>query len=277
MSDRRLTPANGRVAATSLKGQVKAEAFVDGVWRQIAEPVADILATPGGRRDRQALYGEHVLVLEDHQGFAFIQAARDGYCGYLRSADLSRATEPSHWVSARSTHLYSEPDIKSPDMAALSFGSYLTIVATHDRFLETDGGLFAPKQHLTAAGQVLDDPVTVAALFLGTPYLWGGDGYAGIDCSGLVQVAHLACGISCPGDSDLQASELGAPLPGDAPLQRGDLLFWKSHVALCVDDRIMLHANAHDMAVAYEPITEAITRIAAQGEGPVTARKRIGS
>jgi cell wall-associated NlpC family hydrolase len=131
-----------------------------------------------------------------------------------------------------------------------------------------------PKPHLRPISHPFRDPVTVAQLFFGTPYLWGGNSAFGIDCSGLVQAALLACGIACPGDSDLQAA-LGNTVPDDAPMLRGDLIFWKGHVAMVVDDQTLIHANAHHMAVAYEPIDAAIARIKAQGGGTVTGRRRL--
>ncbi|MEP1253251.1 MAG: NlpC/P60 family protein, partial [Alphaproteobacteria bacterium] len=86
--------------------------------------------------------------------------------------------------------------------------------------------------------------------------------------SGLVQAALLACGISCPGDSDMQESAFPT---AKLPYQRGDLLFWKGHVAMVCTPDMLIHANAHHMAVAYEAIPDAIARIAQQGDGPVTA------
>ncbi len=74
----------------------------------------------------------------------------------------------------------------------------------------------------------------------------------------------------------MQQAELGVLLPDDAPLQRGDLLFWKGHVAWVADPDTLIHANAFHMAVSYEPLHDAIQRIEAQGDGPVTARKRLG-
>ncbi len=164
--------------------------------------------------------------------------------------------------------------MKLPPRGRLPFGAGVTAGERRGGWLATgDGWLFA--RHLRPAGAPMDDPVAVAELFFGTPYLWGGNTGDGIDCSGLVQAACLACGIACPGDSDLQESALGAPLADDAPLRRGDLLFWKGHVAWVADAGRILHANAFQMAVAYEAIPAAIARIEAQGDGPVTARRRL--
>lgn len=273
--DRRLTPANGRVAHVSLQGQVTAERFVTGTWRRIAVPLVDILARPDGPRDRQILMGARVLVLEETGEFAFIQAARDGYVGYIRRDTLCPDAEATHWVSAPATHLYPEPSIKSREIALLSMNARLTIAADHGKFLETTEGAYVYARHVRPVGDWAEDPVSVAAGLLGTPYLWGGDSRSGIDCSGLVQAAMSACGVLCPSDSDLQQAGFGHPLAkGEAP-RRGDLVFWKGHVAFVSGPDQILHANAHAMAVTYEGMEAAIKRIEAAGEGKPTAMKRV--
>jgi cell wall-associated NlpC family hydrolase len=103
--------------------------------------------------------------------------------------------------------------------------------------------------------------------------LWGGKTSLGIDCSGLVQVALQAAGIPCPRDSDMQELALGK-LSSLGELRRGDLVFWKGHVAIARDGETLLHANAHAMAVAIEPAAAAIARIKAAGSD-VTSVKRI--
>jgi cell wall-associated NlpC family hydrolase len=116
------------------------------------------------------------------------------------------------------------------------------------------------------------DFVAVAETLLGAPYLWGGKTSLGIDCSGLVQIAIQAAGIEAPRDTYMQEAALGtaSPLAG---LKRGDLIFWKGHVALARDTATIIHANAHHMMVAIEPVAEAIARIKATGS--VTSVKRL--
>ncbi|RBI85527.1 NLP/P60 hydrolase [Rhodosalinus halophilus] len=271
MTDRRLTPANGRVAAAHLKGRLAAERFVEGEAAGVAAPLADLLAAPEGARDRQLLLGEAVTVYERCGGWAFVQAAKDGYVGYLLEKALGPPVAATHRVAARATHVYPAPDMKRRERMALSLGARLAVTGTDGRFSETPLG-FVPRAHLAPAELSENDPVSVAERFMGTPYLWGGNSAFGIDCSGLVQAALLACGIACPGDTDMQES-LGTAAQG--PPRRGDLLFWKGHVALVRDAETLVHANAHHMAVTIEGIAEAIDRIAAQGEGPVTAHRRL--
>ncbi|TCP60070.1 cell wall-associated NlpC family hydrolase [Rhodovulum bhavnagarense] len=275
MTDRRNSFANGRVAAADLRGQVTADQFVDPVMHRVTLPLTDLRAAPDGARDRQLVLGEGVEVLEFREGHAFGRAIRDGYVGYVPAAALSAdVPDPTHIVAVPASHAYSAPNLKSPEICALSFGARLRVVSASGAFFETAQGWFLPKPHLRPANAPFADPVTVAQMFFGAPYLWGGNSIWGLDCSALVQMAHLACHRPCPGDSDQQARDLGNALPEGTPPARGDLLFWKGHVALVVDPEVMIHANAHTMSVAYERIPEAIARIEAQGDGPVTAHKR---
>ncbi|MDA0961508.1 MAG: NlpC/P60 family protein [Proteobacteria bacterium] len=243
MTDRRLTPhpdwATGADPAT------------------IAVPVADLLATPQGPRDRQLLMGEAVTVLGQKGGIAHVRAEKDLYHGFVADTALGPAATPTHRVAAPAAHAYAAPDIKSPDLLSLSFGARVTATAETEKFIETALG-HIPKQHLKPADSHEGDPAATALLFLGTPYLWGGNSRAGIDCSGLVQAALLACGTPCPGDSDLQARAFG---PATGPRRRGDLLFWKGHVAMALDDARLIHANAYHMATAIEDADTAVTRI----------------
>lgn len=271
--DRRLTPATPRAAHVSLRGKVAAAAYVEGEALRVVVPLADLLSAPGGGRERQLWLGDAFTVIDRDQGHTFGFAGKDGYCGWLPEAAVAPAPEPSHWVASVGTHAYPEPRVQAREAAALPMGARVAVLAGDGMWARTPQG-FVPARHLRALGEWEADPVAVALRFLGTPYLWGGNSRAGLDCSGLVQGAYLACGRPCPADSDLQQA-LGAPIAESAPLQRGDLLFWKGHVAMVVDGQNLIHANGHAMAVALEDIGGCTARILAQGGGGVTARRRF--
>ena len=270
--DRRLTPANGRVAFQGMEAPPPGVRLVPGQNMRITQPVVDLCAAPAGARDKQMLLGQGFTMLDIHDGWAFGFDPVDDYVGYLPQEVIAQAESPTHRLAVRQSHIYPQPDFKSREMASLSFLSELEVVGEVGRFAELASGGFVPLQHVEPLSWVAADAVTVAESFLGTPYLWGGNCGSGIDCSGLVQLALWAAGRACPRDSDMQES-LGADI--DGALQRGDLLFWKGHVAMVVDENRIIHANAHHMAVAYEGIEAAIIRIEAQGDGPVIARRRL--
>lgn len=292
MTDPRETPTNGRVAPADWRGRVAADRFVQPVLHRVCRSVAPLMRAPSGpdfRRERELVWGEGFAVLEERGGWCFGQAVRDGFVGYMRRACLGVARlVPTHRVAARSTCALPVPELKSPDEPlALSMNSLVTVCARHGAFAETDGhadpdrdlgrtpgALYIPVQHLVPIGSP-SDPVAEAARLLGVPYLWGGNSGFGVDCSGLVQMALLACGLPCPGDSDQQAARLGRPLGPDEPLRRGDLVFWRGHVAMMMDETRIIHANAHAMAVTEEPLADAAARIASAGEGDITIRRRV--
>ncbi|MBM2575414.1 C40 family peptidase [Jannaschia sp. Os4] len=278
--DPRLTPATPRAAAIELEGLVEAARYVRGTWRAVQQPLVNLCDAPRGPRASQLLYGERVRVIDERDGYAFAQAERDGYCGWILSGALGRDEVSTHWVAAPATHLYPKPEVKAPPEVALYFGSRVRVVGEAGAFLRVATGHYVPHAHLQPARARFGDPVGVADMFLGTPYLWGGSSRWGIDCSGLVQAALMACGIRCPRDSDQQQA-VGTAVE-DEP-RRGDLIFWRGHVGMIAGDGQVLHANAHHMAVAYEPLEEAVTRImaagsngggAGQGSGEVVALRR---
>lgn len=275
MSDPRSMMSNGRVAHASLEGQVDAERFVQGRWMMVQQPLVNVTDAPRGKRASQMVFGERFLALETSDGFAFGKCERDGYVGYVLAGGLTGAEDPTHWVIAPATHLYPKAKLKEPPDVALFFGSRVQVKGERDGYMRIHTGHFIPKPHLMPLKARFGDPSGVADLFLGTPYLWGGSSRWGMDCSGLIQTALLACGVDCPRDSDQQEASLGDLLPDDAPLQRGDLVFWKGHVGIMSDDATLLHANAHHMAVAYEPYEEAVARIAKDEFGEITSRKRV--
>lgn len=274
MTDRRALFAVDGYAAEELRGVVEAESYVIPSSASVFVPSMFLHAARGGPRDRQLLFGDRLDVLCEYRGWTFVRAMKDGYCGWARSFKLGPDAVPTHSVRVRHTYVYGETGFKRPPVQRLPFSSGVMVRRIAGRWAETPAGwIYA--EHLREISAPMEDPVAVASMFLGAPYLWAGNTGDGIDCSGLVQVACLACGIPCPGDSDQQEAALGTALAPGAGFRRGDLLFWRGHVAWVADAETLLHANAHTMTVAYEQLGQAIARIEAQGDGGVTSYRRI--
>jgi len=262
----RLTAARPDLAARSLEGKVAAARFVDGEPREVIEPHLALrrLPAPDAPLDTEVLMGERVTVFEtSEEGWAWGQLAGDGYVGFMPTSGLAvPGPAPTHRVSALRTLMFPAPSFKLPPIAGLPMGARLAVARIESRLARTASGGYVPAQHLAPVESREADFVAVAERFLGTPYLWGGKTSFGLDCSGLVQVALSACGIACPRDSDMQEAALGEVVT-DTLRRRGDLIFWKRHVAIARDAATMIHANAFHMAVAIEPIDQAIARIGA--------------
>jgi cell wall-associated NlpC family hydrolase len=275
--DPRIHPFRPEIAAKYLQGQVEAARFVEGARHAVVEPIAALRRTPSheARLDSQALLGERVVVYETtDEGWAWGQLESDGYVGWLSAnalGDVGRAA--THKVAVPRTLGFPGPDIKLTPAVALPMGASVAIVRQDERFAVTANGWHLPTTHLAPIKARQRDFVAMAEEFMHVPYLWGGKTSLGIDCSGLVQVALQAAGIPCPRDSDMQELALGK-LSSLGELRRGDLVFWKGHVGIARDGETLLHANAHHMAVAVEPATDAIARIKAAGSD-VTSVKRI--
>jgi cell wall-associated NlpC family hydrolase len=280
MDDPRLTPARGDIAAKYLEGKVSAARFVAGEEFEVAHALAPLCGAP--RSDAtlltQALKGERVTIYDrNSEGFAWGQLNGDGYVGWLPDAALVKpSAAPTHKVTALRTFAFPGPSIKLPPVETLPFGAKLNVAHGDGVFAVTREGWYLPRPHVSGIDPIETDFVAVAERFVGTPYLWGGKSSLGIDCSGLVQVALTAAGTGCPRDSDIQQEGLGRELSAaeTKKLQRGDLIFWKGHVAIVRDATTMVHANAHHMATVIENTAEAIARIKAAGSD-ILAIKRL--
>jgi len=274
--DSRLTLARPDLAAIGLEGIVRAARYAQTQARSCAAPAAAIRRGPNADTEQldQLLFGEAFDVLEATDGWAWGQARRDGYVGFVQAEQLGPlAPAPTHWVSAVRAYAFAQPNIKSRIVALYSINALVSVVEREDRFARCAGTGWFVERQLTPIGHDEPDPATVAERLVGAAYQWGGRESVGLDCSGLVQQALLACGWSFPRDTDLQAAK-GEPIEREA-LRRGDLVFWRGHVGMMQDETRLIHANAHHMAVTIEPLATAIERIGKTETGQPIGFRRM--
>jgi cell wall-associated NlpC family hydrolase len=246
---------------------------------EIVDPIAPMHVEPASSsmQTTQALLGEKINVFELRDGWLWCQLERDGYVGYIAAISTSdRLSSPTHRVAVPSTPMFPQPDIKSQPALMITMNAQLEVVSCDEKFARLSNGKFVSLQHLKSNSELETDFVEVAEKFLHVPYYWGGKTVQGLDCSGLVQTALQACGVHALRDSDMQEKQLGQNLMiNDLDgLRRGDLIFWKGHVGIMVDGRLLLHANGHHMMTVKEPLAEVVRRVALTGS-QVTSIKRF--
>lgn len=240
----------------------------------VVVPEVPLRAEPNqkARTVSQLALGEEFLLLDNVGGWAWGRSAHDDYVGYVPADTLGSVPAASHRVSVPLALVFAEPDIKAPVHARWPVAARFSATSEGD-FLATDQG-FVHIRHALPLGTTID-PIAMAERLIGLPYLWGGRGGGGIDCSGLVQVALDFAGIPCPRDSDMQRDAVGELLIEGAAFRRGDLVFFPGHVGLMVDESRLIHANAHWMAVTVEPLADVVARLAPTHDRPIIAHRRL--
>jgi cell wall-associated NlpC family hydrolase len=290
--DPRLNAIRADLADMRLYGKLDTRKFVEGAEGLVCQPVADLKETAdkNSTTQHQLLMGEEVLIFETSQEFCWVQSKRDGYMGYANAHTIERPgagpapASATHIVSAPVTFCYPYAELRSPPDWSLSMGSRVTINAYETlrgtRYGMLAGGGAIIEKHLRECDDHDNDFVKICELMLHTPYLWGGSSGFGIDCSALVQLSMRMCGREILRDTDMQAATLGEEIDPGKELQglrRGDLIFWRGHVAICWGDihKIphIIHASGHTMDVAIEPMQDAIDRISYLYEQPIGFRR----
>lgn len=233
-----------------------------------------------GRTETQALFGEPVQVLEQHDAWTRIVAPRQptprdprGYPGWVPTAQL-RAAPAFGGLLSGSVAIVTAPTVGLrglPTALELSFGTRLPVVeqAAGEVVVATPSGrpgrLPAGDVRIYASPLALPQPtgpaiVATAETFLGLRYLWGGTSGFGFDCSGLAHLVHRRHGLVIPRDSDAQAGE-GQPVER-ADLAAGDLVFFATnpssravtHTAICAGDGRILESPDSSGAVHVVPL-----------------------
>lgn len=277
--DPRVTPARDDLAARSLEGEIKVKKYADGIEHQLVCGLTNLYSHPDAKSETssQLLYGEFFTVYEIKNGWAWGQAKNDDYVGYCRADALTPDLFPTtHHVTSTCSHIYLEPDPKSPPVGQVFMMSNISVITEvpENGFVQLVDGNWIYATHIS--NNFGTKPVSEALKLLYAPYLWGGKSSIGIDCSGLIQLAFAATGISVPRDSDQQAKTLGTPLKDDDVPEQGDLAFFPGHVGFMLDDMHLLHANAHHMRVSIDPLRNVIDIVSFQTDKPpLTYIKRI--
>lgn len=280
--DKRLNAIRDDLADERLRDQVEATAYAKGEDARISAPISDLRRAPDPQSgiDTQYLRGQMVKIFEHGAEYAWVQGP-DNYVGYIALKELAApGSEPTHIVRVPRSFIYPGADLRLPRKSRSSIGSLVTVTGaaetrgTQYAVLEDGSAMIA--DHLRPVAEHEDDYVSIAETFIGSPYLWGGASGFGVDCSGIVQLSMRLCGTMVLRDTDMQEASIGTKIDASADLsalKRGDLVFWKGHVAIVSGEDEIIHASGHTMLVTRESLRGAVERIGYLYGGPTSFRR----
>ena len=261
--DKRITPIRNDLASYEYKNFLSKRKFVKGKVHYIKSNYTNLFSKDKKNLISQLLYGEAVYVFEVKKGYAWVQSLRDDYVGYTPVKNLqTKKINSTHKVIALRCIVYKEPNIKSIPITELSFNSLIEIAGKikNKHFYKIKNLGWCHRNDIVSMKTNDLNQIDLVKKFINTPYLWGGRNSIGIDCSGLIQNIFQINSKYFPRDTDLQEDFIKTEVV-EKNLKKGDLIFWKGHVAMMIDNSNIIHANAFHMCTKIEPLKQAKARI----------------
>lgn len=260
--DKRIHPIKKGLASNDYYGLIKNCKFVKGKIYTVCSTYSPIYSEKKLKNlSSQLLFGEYFRVFDISDGVAWGQCMRDNYVGYTPVQNLKKRKIVSNYkVHSLRTFIYRSPSIKSDPLNYLSFNSLVLVSKKKNSFSFIPSLGWCISKDLVNVKNCKFNLHDISLQYLQTPYLWGGRDSMGLDCSGLVQNLYQMVGIELPRDTDLQAEYLSNQV-NESQLKLGDLIFWKGHVALALDNKNIIHANAYHMKTQIETLKTAKKRI----------------
>jgi len=251
--------------------------------------VADIWAEPKHHAERisQGLFNERIEIIEQGDEFSLVKL-EDNYQGYIRNSfisDESLQQDGDHVVSATIAVASIGADDRAPSATMLPFTCAIKAERTANNFIVCKtpryGDIYILQDDLVPIDQTpkltkADVRIFLDSVkrFIGVPYLWGGKSFFGIDCSGFTQVNFKFFGINLPRDTKDQIN-VGKEVKR-SEIEPGDLMFFKRHVAIAINDLTFIHSSTSTGGVyinSLDPKSDIYLKHL--DEGFITARRVI--
>ncbi len=204
----------------------------------------------------QIIYGEKVRVLRTKNKWIKIRTLNDNYSGYIKKEKLKRKLKIIFKTSKLKTRIFSQNKTKD----FLTFNSRLPVLSKRKNFIEFEKGKWIKKKDLKPINHKEVNFVKILNYFRNCRYIWGGKSFKGIDCSALIQLFYLYNNKFFPRDTkDQILFKKGKKKIID--FSKGDIIYWKGHVAICLNKKRLIHAYGPKKKVLIMDIKKTIKLI----------------
>ena len=185
----------------------------------------------------QILYGEKIRILKIKNRWLRIRTFNDNYSGYIKNEKLKKGLKIIFKTNKSKTRIFSQNKKKN----FLPFNSRLPVINIKKKFIEFERGKWVKRKDIKLINHKEKNFVKILKSFINCKYTWGGKSYKGIDCSALIQLYYLYNNKFFPRDTKDQISFK----KGKKKLikfSKGDIIYWKGHVAVCLSRNKLIHA-----------------------------------
>ena len=224
------------------------------------KPLSDIYKKPDvvSEVTYQILYGEKFKIISKNKSWIKIKVLYDNYIGYIKNKDYTRDHKPTHKIFILKANIYNKQ--KNKTKYFLPFASRISMIQESKKFIEFEKNKWIKKSDVKNINHIEKDYLKVLKFFLKTKYVWGGKTYRGIDCSAILQLFFYYNNKFYPRDTKNQI-KYSTQKNKDGVFKKGDIIFWKGHVAVCINSQKLIHAYGPEKKVLIMNITETINRI----------------
>ena len=201
----------------------------------------------------QIIYGEKFKILKKTKNFIKIRTFYDKYPGYIKNKNFIKKFKPTHKVKVLKTKI-------NKSNKFLPFSSEIEILKKRKNYVMFKKNKWIKLKDITLINKKEKNFIKIFKLFTNCKYKWGGKTYQGIDCSALVQIFYKFNNKFFPRDTvDQIKYKKGSIIK--KKFKKGDIIFWKGHVAVCIDSKKLIHAYGPEKKVIIMPIHKTIKRI----------------
>ena len=201
----------------------------------------------------QIIYGEKFKVFKKVKNFLKIKTFYDRYYGYIKNKKFINKIKPTHKVKVLKTRIYKSNNF-------LPFSSEIEILKRKKNYVMFEKNKWIKLKDITLINKKEKNFIKIFKLFKNCKYKWGGKTYQGIDCSALVQIFYKFNNKFFPRDTVDQIKYKKVSII-KKKFKKGDIIFWKGHVAICINSKELIHAYGPRKKVLVMPIKKTIRLI----------------